>query len=70
MNPTKYAACAYLVNYHEQRNDKILVFSDNIYALLAYSSKLGRQCIHGGECIKCTAHHERDSRKPKTKNIQ
>jgi len=48
MNPKKFEACAYLINYHEPRNDKILVFSDNIYALQVYSSKLGKQAIHGG----------------------
>jgi superfamily II DNA or RNA helicase len=33
MNPNKYRACQYLIQWHEQRGDKILVFSDNIYSL-------------------------------------
>lgn len=34
MNPKKFQACQYLINYHEQRGDKIIVFSDNVYALI------------------------------------
>ena len=33
MNPTKFQACQYLIQYHENRGDKIIVFSDNVYAL-------------------------------------
>jgi DNA excision repair protein ERCC-3 len=33
MNPSKFQACQFLINYHEQRGDKIIVFSDNVYAL-------------------------------------
>lgn len=33
MNPNKYQACQFLINYHEARGDKIIVFSDNVYAL-------------------------------------
>ena len=35
MNPAKFQACEFLVRYHEQRRDKIIVFSDNIFALKA-----------------------------------
>lgn len=33
MNPKKFQACQFLINYHEDRGDKIIVFSDNVYAL-------------------------------------
>lgn len=48
MNPNKIQACQYLINYHETRGDKVIVFSDNVYALVAYAKKLGRSFIHGG----------------------
>lgn len=38
MNPEKFQACQFLINYHEKRGDKIIVFSDNVYALKARSS--------------------------------
>jgi DNA excision repair protein ERCC-3 len=33
MNPNKIQACQYLINYHESRGDKVIVFSDNVFAL-------------------------------------
>ncbi|KAK9436064.1 DNA repair helicase RAD25 [Metarhizium brunneum] len=48
MNPRKFQACQYLINYHETRGDKIIVFSDNVYALKAYALKLGKAFIYGG----------------------
>jgi len=33
MNPNKIQACQFLINYHEMRGDKVIVFSDNVYAL-------------------------------------
>lgn len=48
MNPFKIQACQFLINYHENRGDKIIVFSDNVYALEAYAIKLGKPFIHGG----------------------
>ena len=33
MNPRKIQACQYLINLHEAMGDKIIVFSDNIFAL-------------------------------------
>lgn len=48
MNPRKFQACQYLINYHESRGDKIIVFSDNVYALKAYALKLGKAYIYGG----------------------
>lgn len=48
MNPHKFQAAQYLIQYHESRGDKIIVFSDNVYALEAYAIKLGKPYIHGG----------------------
>lgn len=33
MNPRKFQACQFLIQYHEKRGDKVIVFSDNVYAL-------------------------------------
>lgn len=55
MNPTKFQTCQYLMQYHEQeRGDKIIVFSDNIFALREYATRLRRPFIYGG-----TGHQER-----------
>jgi DNA excision repair protein ERCC-3 len=48
MNPTKFQACQFLIEYHERRGDKIIVFSDNVYALRAYALKLSKPFIFGG----------------------
>lgn len=48
MNPTKFQACQFLISYHERRGDKIIVFSDNVYALQKYALKLGKPYIYGG----------------------
>ena len=48
MNPTKFQACQFLITYHENRGDKIIVFSDNVFALEAYAKKLKKPYIHGG----------------------
>ncbi|GMG21054.1 unnamed protein product [Ambrosiozyma monospora] len=47
MNPTKFQACQFLIQYHESRGDKIIVFSDNVYALREYALKLGKYFIYG-----------------------
>lgn len=47
MNPTKFQACQFLIHYHENRGDKIIVFSDNVYALEQYALKLGKPFIYG-----------------------
>ncbi|KAJ3370324.1 hypothetical protein GGF31_004154 [Allomyces arbusculus] len=54
MNPNKFQACQFLIKYHEARGDKIIVFSDNVYALKAYATKLNKLFIYGG-----LNHHER-----------
>lgn len=48
MNPNKFQACQFLVKYHEGRGDKVIVFSDNVYALEAYAKRLHKLYIHGG----------------------
>jgi len=48
MNPRKFQACQFLIDYHEKRGDKIIVFSDNVYALEKYAKKLGKAYIYGG----------------------
>eukprot|EP01132_Coremiostelium_polycephalum_P002665 gene2665-3307_t len=47
MNPNKYRACEFLIKFHEQRGDKIIVFSDNVYALKKYAVGLGKYFIFG-----------------------
>lgn len=48
MNPNKFQACQFLIDYHEKRGDKIIVFSDNVYALERYALKLRKAYIYGG----------------------
>jgi len=47
MNPNKFRACQFLVRYHEQRGDKIIVFSDLVYALKMYATKMNKHFIYG-----------------------
>ncbi|EUB60529.1 TFIIH basal transcription factor complex helicase XPB subunit [Echinococcus granulosus] len=47
MNPNKFRACEFLIRYHERRNDKIIVFSDNVFALKYYAKKMGRPYLYG-----------------------
>lgn len=47
MNPRKFQACQFLINFHEKRGDKIIVFSDNVFALKAYALKLKKPFIYG-----------------------
>ncbi|KAL4222357.1 TFIIH basal transcription factor complex helicase XPB subunit [Mactra antiquata] len=47
MNPNKFRACQFLIKYHERRNDKIIVFSDNVFALKNYAKKLGKPYLYG-----------------------
>ena len=55
MNPNKFMACEFLINFHERmRGDKIIVFSDNIFALRDYAFKLKAPMIYGA-----TPHSER-----------
>lgn len=54
MNPNKARACEYLVRYHETRGDKIIVFSDNLFALREYAVRMKKPFLYGG-----TGHQER-----------
>lgn len=47
MNPRKFQACQFLIDYHEKRGDKIIVFSDNVFALKAYALRLQKPHIFG-----------------------
>ncbi|GAB7347029.1 hypothetical protein MBLNU459_g3174t1 [Dothideomycetes sp. NU459] len=47
MNPRKFQACQFLIDYHEKRGDKVIVFSDNVYALKSYATKLTKPYIYG-----------------------
>ncbi|KAI6209221.1 General transcription and DNA repair factor IIH helicase subunit XPB [Aphelenchoides besseyi] len=47
MNPNKFRVCEYLIRYHERRNDKIIVFSDNVFALKKYAILLERPFLFG-----------------------
>ena len=47
MNPNKFRACQFLIRYHERRNDKIIVFSDNVYALKHYALAMNKPFIYG-----------------------
>lgn len=47
MNPTKIQICEYLIEKHEKRGDKIIVFSDSVLALKEYALKMGKPFIYG-----------------------
>lgn len=47
MNPTKIQICEYLIDKHEKRGDKIIVFSDSVLALKEYAMKMGKPFIYG-----------------------
>lgn len=40
LNPRKFRACEYLVKYHAKRGDKIIIFSDDVPALVLYCEAL------------------------------
>ncbi|KAL2902058.1 General transcription and DNA repair factor IIH helicase subunit XPB1 [Bienertia sinuspersici] len=55
MNPNKFRACEFLIQFHErERSDKIIVFADNLFALTEYATKLKKPMIYGA-----TSHVER-----------
>jgi DNA excision repair protein ERCC-3 len=47
MNPRKFQACQFLIDFHKSRGDKIIVFSDNVYALRKYAERLMCPFIYG-----------------------
>lgn len=46
-NPSKLRAVQYLVDFHEARGDKIIVFSDMVYSLKLYAEMLKKPLIYG-----------------------
>lgn len=47
MNPSKLRAVEFLVRFHEERGDKIIVFSDLVYSLKMYAEMLKKPLIYG-----------------------
>jgi DNA excision repair protein ERCC-3 len=47
LNPNKARVCDFLIRYHESRGDRILVFSDNVFALRSYATKMMKAFIYG-----------------------
>jgi DNA excision repair protein ERCC-3 len=47
MNPSKLRATEFLVRYHEERGDKIIVFSDLVFSLKLYAEMLKKPLIFG-----------------------
>ncbi|KAL3081284.1 hypothetical protein niasHT_039761 [Heterodera trifolii] len=47
MNPNKYRVCQYLIRFHERRNDKIIVFSDNVFALKRFAIQMSKPYLFG-----------------------
>ena len=47
MNPNKFRSCEFLMRWHEQRGDKVIIFSDNVFALREYARRLDRPWIDG-----------------------
>ena len=54
VNPAKFQATEYLIKWREAEGDKIIVFSDNVFALLHYADKMKKPFIYGK-----TGHEER-----------
>ncbi|CAF1429664.1 unnamed protein product [Adineta steineri] len=65
-NPNKFRTCQSLIQYHEQRNDKIIVFSDDPFAVKIYALKLVKPFIHGkvshNERIQLLQNFQRNSK--------
>ena len=47
MNPNKFRTCQFLIKYHENRNDKIIVFIDEVFALRHYAMTMNKPFICG-----------------------
>ena len=47
MNPSKLRSAEFLVRFHEDRGDKIILFSDLVYSLKLYAAFLKRPMIYG-----------------------
>ena len=46
-NPNKFQACEYLIKGHESRNDKVIVFSDDLFALKEFAIRLKKPYLCG-----------------------
>jgi len=46
-NPNKFIACEYLIQLHEARGDKIIVFADSVFAQEKLARALKRPFING-----------------------
>lgn len=46
-NPNKFIACEFLVSLHEAKGDKIIVFSDQLFALEVLARSMKRPYING-----------------------
>jgi len=49
MNPNKLTAVEFLVKYWEDQDHKIIVFSDDLRPVVAYSHRMGRHCLTGSD---------------------
>lgn len=47
MNPSKLRTAEFLVRFHEERGDKIIVFSDLVYSLKKFAEMLKKPLIYG-----------------------
>ncbi|CAM9418784.1 unnamed protein product [Chrysoparadoxa australica] len=47
LNPNKFRTAEFLVQFHQQRGDKIILFADNVFALQKYATVLGIPYIYG-----------------------
>ncbi|KAJ3302809.1 hypothetical protein HDV03_004560 [Kappamyces sp. JEL0829] len=54
VNPNKFMAAEYLIRWREKEGDKIIVFSDNVFALQHYAIAMKKPFIYGA-----TSHEER-----------
>ncbi|CAO3646297.1 unnamed protein product [Mucor hiemalis] len=52
LNPKKMQICQRLIQYHEAKGDKVLVYCDHIDALKLYAEKVDRPFIYGGTPIE------------------
>ncbi|GAA5807220.1 hypothetical protein MFLAVUS_000575 [Mucor flavus] len=52
LNPKKMQICQRLIQYHEAKGDKVLVYCDHIDALKLYAEKMNRPYIYGGTPIE------------------
>eukprot|EP00045_Choanoeca_perplexa_P018212 m.282379 g.282379 ORF g.282379 m.282379 type:complete len:832 (+) comp17748_c0_seq1:141-2636(+) len=46
-NPIKFMYCEFLIRKHEERGDKIIVFSDDVFALQTLAKRLDKEYIYG-----------------------